>query len=192
MQTENINVPVKVTGRHVSITEAIKDYANKKVENLHLDYPRIIEAHVILDVEKHRHFAEVILHCNNHITIEASHECDDMYASIDGVIDKIAQQMRKYKTKILRNHRPRGFVKHFDEQVLSPIDEAFAEIEESEPEVIKTERYAVKPMFVDEAVLQIEMSNRQFVVFLNAKSEKINVLYRRKDGGFGLMEPTFT
>jgi putative sigma-54 modulation protein len=192
MQTENINVPVKVTGRHVSITEAIKNYAHSKVEHLHLDYPRIIEAHVILDVEKHRHFAEVILHCNNHITIEASHECDDMYASIDGVIDKIAQQMRKYKTKILRNHRPRGFVKHFEEQVLSPIDDAFAEIEESEPEVIKTERYPVKPMFVDEAVLQIEMSSRQFVVFLNAKSEKINVLYRRKDGGFGLMEPTFT
>ena len=192
MQTENINVPVKVTGRHVSITEAIKDYAHKKVENLHLDYPRIIEAHVILDVEKHRHFAEVILHCNNHITIEASHECDDMYASIDGVIDKIAQQMRKYKTKILRNHRPRGFVKHFDEHVFAPLNEAFAEIEEHEPEVIKTERYAVKPMFVDEAVLQIEMSTRQFVVFLNAKSEKINVLYRRKDGGFGLMEPTFT
>jgi putative sigma-54 modulation protein len=191
MQTENINVPVKVTGRHVSITEAIKDYAHKKVEHLHLDYPRIIEAHVILDVEKHRHFAEVILHCNNHITIEASHETPDMYASIDGVIDKIAQQMRKYKTKILRNHRPRGFVKHFDEQVLSPIDDAFSEIEESEPEVIKTERYAVKPMFVDEAVLQIEMSNRQFVVFLNAKTEKVNVLYRRKDGGFGLMEPTF-
>ncbi len=192
MQTANINVPVKVTGRHVSITEAIKDYAHKKVDNLHLDYPRIIEAHVILDVEKHRHFAEVILHCNNHITIEASHECDDMYASIDGVIDKIAQQMRKYKTKILRNHRPRGFVKHFDEHVFAPLNEAFAEIEEHEPEVIKTERYAVKPMFLDEAVLQIEMSTRQFVVFLNAKSEKINVLYRRKDGGFGLMEPTFT
>ncbi len=191
MQTENINVPVRITGRHVSITEAIKNYAHGKVEHLHLDYPRIMEAHVILDVEKHRHFAEVILHCNNHITIEASHECDDMYASIDGVIDKIAQQMRKYKAKILRNHRPRGFVKHFEETVFSPVDDTFAQIEEAEPEVIKTERYPVKPMFVDEALLQIEMSSRQFVVFLNAKTEKINVLYRRKDGGFGLMEPTF-
>ncbi len=57
--------------------------------------------------------------------------------------------------------------------------------------MIKTERYPVKPMFVDEAVLQIEMSNRQFVVFLNAKSEKINILYRRKEGGFGLIEPSF-
>ena len=163
----------------------------KKIEALHLDYPRIIDAQVILDVEKHRHFAEIILHCNNHITIEASEETDDMYAAIDGVISKIARQMRKYKTKILRNHRPRRHeVQHFDEQVFH-LDEAFAETEDHVPEVIKTERYPVKPMFVDEAVLQIEMSNRQFVVFLNAKTEKINVLHRRKDGGFGLMEPIF-
>jgi putative sigma-54 modulation protein len=191
MQTANVNVPVKVTGRHVSVTESIKNYAASRVEHLHLDYPRIIEAHVILDVEKHRHFAEIILHCTNHITIEASEETDDMYASIDGVTAKIAQQMRKYKTKILRNHRPRGqSIRHIEEQVLE-ISTAFHEIEEEEPTVIKTERYPVKPMFVDEAVLQIEMSNRQFVVFLNAKTEKINILYRRKSDGFGLMEPTF-
>ena len=191
MQTANVNVPIKVTGRHVSVTQAIKDYATSRVEHLHLDYPRIIEAHVILDVEKHRHFAEIILHCTNHITIEASEETDDMYASIDGVTAKIAQQMRKYKTKILRNHRPRGeSIRHFEEQVLE-ISPVFHETEEEEPEVIKTERYPVKPMYIDEAVLQIEMSNRQFVVFLNAKTEKINILYRRKGDGFGLIEPTF-
>jgi len=191
MQTANVNVPIKVTGRHVSVTEPIKDYATSKVEHLHLDYPRIIEAHVILDVEKHRHFAEVILHCTNHITIEASDETDDMYASIDGVTAKIAQQMRKYKTKILRNHRPRGqSIRHLEEQVLE-VSAAFHETEEAEAEVIKTEKYPVKPMFVNEAVLQIEMSNRQFVVFLNAKSEKINILYRRKDKGLGLIEPSF-
>ena len=191
MQVANVNIPVKVTGRNVSITEAIKNYSVSKVENLHLDYPRIIEAHVILDVEKHRHFAEVVLHCNNHITIEASEETDDMYASIDGVISKIARQMRKYKTKILRNHRPRrNEVRHLDEQVIA-LDAAFEDIEESEPTVIQTERYPVKPMFVDEALLQLEMSARQFVVFLNAKTEKISILYRRKDGGFGLIEPAF-
>jgi putative sigma-54 modulation protein len=191
MQTANVNVPIKVTGRHVSVTEAIKDYAVSRIEHLHLDYPRIIEAHVILDVEKHRHFAEIILHCTNHITIEASHETDDMYASIDGVVAKIAQQMRKYKTKILRNHRPRGqSIRHIEEQVLE-VSAAFHETEEGQPEVIKTERYPVKPMYIDEAVLQIEMSNRQFVVFLNAKTEKINILYRRKADGFGLIEPTF-
>ena len=191
MQTANINVPIQVTGRHVSVTEAIKSYAASKLENLHLDYPRIIDAQVILDVEKHRHFAEFILHCSNHITIEASHECDDMYAAIDGVIAKIARQMRKYKTKLLRNHRPRGNdIRHLEEQVLH-IDEAFEQHEESEPQVIKTERYPVKPMFLDEAVLQIEMSNRQFVVFQNALTQKVNILYRRKDTGYGLIEPAF-
>ena len=191
MQTANVNVPVRVTGRHVSITQSIKDYAIGKVDHLHLDYPRIIEVHVILDVEKHRHFAEMVLHCNNHITIEASEETDDMYASIDGVIAKIAQQMRKYKTRIMRSHRPRrSEIQHFEEQILS-ISDDFHESDDSEPQVIQTERYPVKPMFTDEAVLQMEMSNRQFVVFLNAKSEKVNVLYRRKDGGFGLMEPSF-
>ena len=107
MQTANVNVPIRITGRHMSITDAIRQYAQSKVEHIHLDYPRIIEVHVILDVAKHRHFAEIVLHCANHITIEADHECDDMYAAIDGVVAKIAQQMRKYKTKMLRSHRPR-------------------------------------------------------------------------------------
>ena len=191
MQVANVNVPVRITGRHVQATEAIKRYAESKIDNLHLDYPRIIEAHVILDVEKYRQSVEIILHCSNHISIEASAETSDMYASIDGAVDKIAQQMRKYKTKILRNHRPRRHeVQHFEEQVLSvPAD--FEHHEESEPSIIQTERYPVKPMFVDEAVLQMEMSKRQFVVFLNAKTEKINILHRRKDGSYGLMEPVF-
>jgi putative sigma-54 modulation protein len=191
MQTANVNVPIRVTGRHLSITEAIKNYAETKVEHIHLDYPRIIEAHVILDIEKHRQMAEIVLHCSNHITIEASAECDDMYAAIDGAIARITQQMRKFKTKLLRNHRPRGKdIKHLEEKVLH-LDDSFEQHEESEPQVIKTERYPVKPMFLDEAVLQLEMSNRQFVVFLNAKSEQVNILYRRKDNGFGLIEPTF-
>ena len=193
MQVANVNLPIKVTGRHVNVTEAMKDYAIKKVEGLHIDYPRIIDAQVILDVQKIRHIAEVILHCANHITIEATSESTDMYASVDQVMDKIAQQMRKYKTKIMRQHRPRrGEVRHIEEQVLS-IDESFEAHAESEPNVLQVEQYPVKPMFVDEAVLQLEMSARQFVVFQNAKNGKINVLYRRKErSGFGLIEPIFS
>lgn len=191
MQSANVNMPIKVTGRHVSVTDAIKDYATKKIEGLHLDYPRIIEAQVILDVEKIRHVAEVILHCANHITIEATDETNDMYASIDQVVDKIARQMRKYKTKIMRTHRPRRQeVRHLDEQILTA--EGLDDHEEKEPTVVHNEKYPVKPMFVDEAVLQLEMSHRQFVVFLNAKTEKVSVLYRRKAGDFGLIEPSFS
>ncbi len=205
MQIANANPHVTVTGRHLAITAAINDYAQKKVENLHLDYPRIIDAHVILEVDKHRHRAEVVLVCCNHITIEASEESTDLYASMDQVIGKVARQMRKYKTRLLKSHRPHRntTVRYLEEQVFDadPFEDFEAEItapgyKEAPPakqaaEVIPTEKYPVKPMFVDEAVLQMDMSARQFLVFLNAKTDKVNVLYRRKKGDYGLIQPSF-
>jgi putative sigma-54 modulation protein len=211
MQIQNANPPIQVTGRHVSVTEAMKEYCRRRLACLHLDYPKIIEVQVILDVEKYRHIAEVILHCSNHITLEASTESDDMYASIDQVVDKIARQMRKYKTRLMRHHRPRRHgVRHLEEKVLrwewadgaeelssagqgsEPAEEeGAAAVASSGPEVIHSEKYPVKPMFIDEAVLQMEMSSKQFLVFLNAKTEKVSVMYRRKSGDFGLIEPTF-
>ena len=188
MLSANVHPPVKVTGRHLQITDAINDHVTKKIESLHLDYPKIIEAHVILEVEKYRHSAEVILACSNHITIEACEECDDMYAAIDQVTDKIARQMRKYKTRLMRKHRPRkDVVQHLEEHVLHP--EPTGEDEHLAHPIVRTERYPVKPMYIDEAVLQLEMSHRQFLVFRNANSSRVNVLYRRKSGDFGLIEP---
>lgn len=199
MQVANSHPHVTVTGRHLAITEAIHDYAVKRVESLHLDYPRIIEAHVILEVEKHRRRAEIVLVCANHITIEASEECEDLYACLDGVASKIARQMRKYKTRLLRQHRPRKqeSIRYLEERVYAaenfadPEPAAATGAQHDEPAVVETERFPVKPMFVDEAVLQMEMSARQFLVFLNAKTEKVSVLYRRKKGDFGLIEPHF-
>ena len=189
MLSTNAHPPVKITGRHLQITDAINDHVTKKIESLHLDYPKIIEAHVILEVEKYRHSAEVILVCSNHITIEACEECDDMYAAIDQVTDKVARQMRKYKTRLMRKHRPRkDVVQHLEEQVLNP--EPIEEDEHPRHPIVRTERYPVKPMYVDEAILQLEMSHRQFLVFRNAQSSRVNVLYRRgKTGDFGLIEP---
>ena len=193
MITANAHPPVKVTGRHLQVTASINDYVTKKIESLHLDYPKIIEAHVILEVAKYRHSAEVILVCSNHITIEATEETDDMYAAIDAVVDKVARQMRKYKTRLMKKHRPRkDIVKHLEEHVLEPEPiEMDGEDDGAHHPVVKSERYPVKPMFIDEAVLQLEMSHhRQFIVFLNARSTRMNVLYRRKSGEFGLIEPT--
>ncbi len=195
MITANAHPPVKVTGRHLHVTRAISDYVTRKIESLHLDYPKIIEAHVILEVEKYRHSAEVILVCSNHITIEACEETDDMYAAIDAVVDKVARQMRKYKTRLMKKHRPRkDIVKHLEEHVLEPepvpLNGSGADEEDGHHHpVVRSERYPVKPMFIDEAVLQLEMSARQFIVFLNARSSRMNVLYRRKSGDFGLIEP---
>jgi putative sigma-54 modulation protein len=205
MQVRNANPPIQVTGRHVSVTEAMKEYCRRRLACLHLDYPKIIEVQIIMDVQKYRHTAEVVLHCSNHITLEASAESDDMYVSVDEVVDKIARQMRKYKTRLMRQHRPRKHtIRHLEETVLrwewvegleDSLDtdpaRSTPESNPSEPSVIQSEKYPVKPMFIDEAVLQIEMSSKQFLVFLNAKTEKVNVIYRRKNGDFGLIEPTF-
>jgi len=131
----------------------------------------------------------VVLVCPNHINIEAREETDDLYAALDAVMDKIARQMRKYKTRLLRRHRPRKEdIRHIEEQILHP--EPVEEDEHHEHTVVRTERHPVKPMFVDEAVLQLEMSTRQFLVFMNARNSRVNVLYRRKSGDFGLIEPS--
>ncbi len=139
-------------------------------------------------MDKFRHIAEIVLQCGNHLTIEAREISGDLYASIDGAVDKATRQMRKYKTRMQR-HRPRkAQLFHVDEQVLS---HDFQE-DEATTKLVHTEKFAVKPMFIDEALLQLELSESQFLVFLNAESEKVNVIYRRKKGDFGLIEPTLT
>jgi putative sigma-54 modulation protein len=203
MQIRNANPPIRVTGRHVSVTEAMKEYCRRKVATVHLDYPKIIEVQVILDVQKYRHQAEVILHCSNHITIEATAECNDMYASIDQVVDRIARQMRKCKTRLMKTHRPRKQgLRQLENRIVrwGWIDAAaeFAENgdmpveEEAVREIVHREKRPVKPMSPDEAVLQMELSPKQFLVFLNSQTDKVNVLYRRKKGDFGLIEPAFS
>jgi len=99
MQVRNTDPPIRLTGRHVTVTEAIEDYVRRRLATLHLDYPRILEIHAILSLEKFRHRVDIILRCNWHITIKTSAETDDMYASIDRAIDRTARQMRKYLRK---------------------------------------------------------------------------------------------
>lgn len=176
-----------VTGRHVDVTPALKEYAATKLDHIKVEFPRVLSAHFILEVDKFRQIAELVLICGNHITIEAREVHEDLYAAIDRVVDKVARQLRKYKTK-MQNHRPRDVQPfHVDEHVLThDLHE-----ETGSHRVVQTERFAVKPMFVDEAVLQLEMSeNNQFLVFLNAETQKVNVLYRRRKGDFGLIQPT--
>ena len=194
MQTANVNVPIEVTGRHLVVTEAIKQYVQKKVDGLHLDRPRIMDVQVILEVQKHRHMAEVLLFCANHITIEAKAQSEDLYAALDEVISKVARRMRKFKTRIMKQNRPRNVsIKTFNEKLLS-MDHHEEHVEmEVEPKILlESESYEVKPMYVDEAVVQLEVSERDFILFTNIATEKLNVIYRRKDreSGFGLIEPS--
>jgi len=194
MQVHNVNLPITVTGRHVSVTEPMRDYAQRKVENLHLDYPRIIDAKIILDVEnKERQKAEIILHCANHITIEVDTTTGDIYSAIDESVSKIARRMRKFKTRLLKSHhRPRqGSIKHIQEQVFTEESmHANTEHDDIEPVIIHRENFRMKPLFPDEAIMDLELSDRPFVLFHNAKNDgKLAILFRRKDGEYGMVEP---
>lgn len=192
MQTANVNLPVTITVRHEHVTEALREHAMKKIEGLHLDYPRIIEAKVILDVQKNRHIAEIILFCANHITIEAHTETKDMYVSLDETIEKIARRMRKHKTRLMKKHRPHRneSIRYLDERHFN--DEVLDHPEESqhdpEPFIVHKDNYKVKTMFKEDAIMELELSDRPFVLYKSARRGCLTIVYRRKDGEYTAMD----
>ena len=163
MQSANVDPNITVTVRHENVTDSLRDYAEKKIEGIHLDYPRIIEAKAILDVQKNRHVAEIILFCANHITIDASSETEDMYKSIDETIDKIARRMRKHKTRLLKKYRPRPeeTIKHLDEKVyasdfldsLEVPEEDEMPATDPEPLIIHSESFRLRTLYKEEAIM---------------------------------------
>jgi putative sigma-54 modulation protein len=192
MQVHNIDYPITVTGRHIEVTPAMREYAEKKVRQIHLDYPRIIDAKVILDVQTHHNQQkeEIILHCANHIVIEADTTTGDIYASIDETLSKITRRMRKFKTRMLKSHTRsrKGQIRALDEAVFN--EAHVAETEEEHPEsYVHKEPYNIRPLYPDEAMVDMAMSDRPFIVFHNERTHKLAILYRRKDGEFGLIEP---
>lgn len=196
MQTHNINVPITVTGRHMEVTEALRNYVSGKIEGLRLDSPRIIEAKAILSFHSHHHRkeCEIILYCANHLSIEATTETqDDLYAAIDETISKIARRMRKHKTRLQRQSRPHHnqTIRTLSEQVFD--DEVLEQQpEEVEPVLIHPEHHRVKPLFPDEALMELELSERPFVIFHNVKTDKLSLVYRRRDGDYGMIVPEDT
>jgi len=189
MQTANVDLNITVTGRHLEVTEAIREYARKRIESLHLDYPRIIEAKVILDVQTHqRQFAEIVLFCANHITIEASSTSELLYAAIDETVSKIARRMRKHKTRLLKNRPRSGSIRHMDEHVFNSEEADDHEKEEMEPLIIHKENYRIRPLYPDEAITELELGERGFLVFHNQKTHQLNIVFRRPDGDYGMME----
>lgn len=195
MQTANVNTPITVTVRHESITDSLRNYVHKKIDGLHLDYPKIIEAKAVLDVQKNRHIAEIILYCANHITIDASSETkDNMYASIDNTISKIARRMRKHKTRLLKRHRPKpeDTIKHLEEKIFAQdiLDTHPEETEEDpEPMLIHREGYKLKKLYKEEAIMELELSDKPFLAYTNARRDVLQIVYRRNDGDYAIIEP---
>jgi putative sigma-54 modulation protein len=176
---------ITTTFRHIESSEALKSYAGEKLEKVQKYIDEPIVAQVFLTVEKIRHIAEVTINAKG-ITIKASEETNDMYAAIDAVVDKIERQLRRYKERI-KQHKPG--VESEERKVKKTVLTAESIEQQQEPVIIKSKTFSIKPMSVEEAVMQMDLLHKDFLVFTDATTEDINVIYRRKDGNFGLIEP---
>lgn len=195
MQTANVNPHITVLGRHVEVTPPIREYAEKKVESLHLDYPRIIEAKVVLDVQKLLQVCEIHLFCANHIVIDASTSHEDLYAAIDETIRKIARRMRKYKTRMLKKQHPRNdsSIRYFDEKrfgaaVFEQTEEQEEATQDPEPFLIHREGYRMRTLLKEEAIMELEMSEKPFVLYRNQRSDVLQIVFKREDGDYTIIE----
>lgn len=179
---------IAVTFRHMEVSDPVRAYAEEKLSRVkkYIDEP--IDAQAVLSVEKKiRHKAEVTIVAKG-ITIKGSEETSDMYAAIDLVVDKIERQLKRYKEK-LKKHKPAsGKEREVTKAVLAA--ESIDEVEGGEPQIVRSHSFPVKPMAVEEAVMQMDLLHKDFLVFTDSTSEEINVVYRRKDGNYGLIIPT--
>jgi len=176
---------ITTTFRHMESSSALKSYAEEKLEKIQKYIDEPIAAQVFLTVEKIRHIAEVTITAKG-ITIKASEETNDMYAAVDAVIDKIERQLRRYKERI-KEHKPGN--ESTERKVRKTVLTAESIEQQQEPVIIKSKTFSIKPMSVEEAVMQMDLLHKDFLVFTDSTTEDINVIYRRKDGNYGLIEP---
>jgi len=177
-----MNNPITVTGRHVEITEPLRDHLNEKLGHACRYLDKISSTHVTIAVEKARHLVEIVIHAHG-ATLHAKEETHDMYSSIDQAVEKIETQAKRLKEKI-KDH------KHAAEAA-GAAEVAEAEDEGGPPrsQVFIAESFAPKPLSVAEAVEALQSRPDLFLVFHNAKNGVVNVLYKRGDGNFGLVQP---
>ncbi|MTI96313.1 MAG: ribosome-associated translation inhibitor RaiA [Firmicutes bacterium] len=169
-------------GKNIEVTNALKQHVEKRIGKISKYFEENTEAQVTLSVVKENHVIEAMILLNGGMLIRAEESSSDMYASIDMVVEKLERQIRKYKTRINRKNRQTGSLIKEEVGTHSSMDE-------DEPQIVKTKRFAIKPMVPDEAVLQMNLLGHDFFVFSNAETNQTNVVYRRKDGNYGLIEP---
>ena len=176
---------VSVTFRHMNPVEELKAYATEKVMRVKKYLYNPLEAHITLSMEKHRNIAEVNIVANRR-SYNGKEETDDMHSAIDLVMDKVERQVRRHKEKI-KQHKSdanAGNRNNWVEDILPPESEA-----EGVSEVVHVTHTIVKSMTVEEAVMQLDLSDQDFLVFNNATKGSMNVLYRRTGGYYGLIVP---
>jgi len=167
----------------MKITDALKDYVEKRVRKLEKYSDDFLDIQVMLSVEKERQKVEVTAPLNGFL-LRGEEETDDMYSSIDLVVDKLERQMEKYRKRIGKKRIKSA--KEEPSYILDDDEEIF-----DNNSIVKTKKFSAKLMSIDEAVMQMDLIGHNFFVFANADTEQINIVYRRKHGGYGLLEPEY-
>lgn len=194
MQTSNVETNIIVTGRHIEVTDAIRDFAVKKIQAIHIDYPKIVEARVVVDVQKERQVAEIVLFCADHITIQASTVGNDLYAAIDETVTKIMRRMRKHKTRLMKHFRPHRSqsIRKLDETVYDEdvldYDVDTDAPEDPKPIRITREGYELKTMYKEDAIMELEISGKPFILYRNARRNVLQIVYRLRPGEYSIIE----
>lgn len=178
---------ITFTGRHQGVTESLKSYLTSKLERVIKNIPKVNGVHVIIDSERFQHKVEVLIHLN-HRRVRAAEKTDNLTASMDQVVDKLERQLKKYKDK-LQYHRTKDKGDRILDQTTSEVVEESEDEMKGEPKLIRSRKFAVKPMDPGEASMQLKLVEDNFLVFLNSQTNCVNVIYKRKDGNFGLIEP---
>ena len=169
-----------IIGRNIDITEGLKSAVEEKLGKLERYFTPETEIHVTLSVEKDRQKIEVTIPVKGNI-IRSEQVSSDMYVSIDLVEEVIERQLRKYKTKIVNQQQAGGnFQKEF-------VEDEF--LEDEEVNIIRTKKFGIKPMYPEDACVQMELLGHNFYVFRNAETDEVNVVYKRKGNTYGLIEP---
>jgi putative sigma-54 modulation protein len=179
---------VTVKGKNVHVTDTLKAYAEKKLQKLNKYFSNIKDAQVTQSIQRNWHIVEVQLEGDG-VFLRGEERSADMYASIDAVVEKLERQVKRFKGKLMQHPRPTDEAEAEEVELDEAPMEEEAEPEERLPDIVKTKRFAIKPMTAEEAAMQMELINHDFFVFLNQETEEVNVLYRRKDGNYGLIEP---
>ncbi|KPB05639.1 ribosome hibernation-promoting factor, HPF/YfiA family [Bacillus sp. CHD6a] len=180
-----------VRGENIEVTPAIRDYVENKIGKIerYFDSTDNAECKVNLKVYNNQQKIEVTIPMTG-LVLRAEESHDDLYAAIDLVVDKLERQIRKHKTKVNRKLRDTGSPKYLFNEVIdngAPTHVAVAD-EEDEADLVRTKRYNLKPMDSEEAILQMNLLGHSFFVFLNAATNETNVVYKRNDGKYGLIE----
>jgi len=178
-----------ITGRHLEITEAMRNRIQDKLLKLDRFHSKITEANVILSMERYQHVAEILLQVNGS-TISGIGKTEDMYTSLDRALEKVEGQLRRHKDKLDSLKIRQGARNKANSHI--PIQaEGVAQAEAGEEKLMAemSQQVADKPMTADEAALQLGQSEKSFLAFTNAQTEQVNVIYRRRDGKLGLIEP---